>query len=91
MRTLSHSAKALAIKCIDRDATIAWSEKQKWIETKDEGHLLFDPKAGDIHAVLNERPLSDTVQEYCNQEIFHLPGLRRKYSAKLSSKTRSRV
>lgn len=77
-------------KCIERDAIMKGSEKQEWIKTRDEGHLL-DPKAGGNSAVFNARPLSDMVQKYCIQDVLHLPGLWRTYSARLSSKTRSKV
>lgn len=78
-------------RCIENDADMTWSEKQKWIKTKDEGHLLFDPKAGGSYAVFNERPLSDTVQKYCIQDVLHLPSLWRMYSARLRPMTRSKV
>lgn len=78
-------------KCVERDAVMTGPEKQKWIKMKDEGHFLFDPKAGGSYAVSNERPLSDTVQKYCIQDVLHLPGLWRIYSVRLSPKTRSKV
>ncbi len=62
-------------KYIERDSAITFSEKKKWMRTKDKGHHLFDPKAGGSYAVFNERPLSDMIQKYCIQDIIHLPGL----------------
>jgi len=74
-------------KCIERDAILTSSEKRRWMETKDKGHRLFDPRAGGSYAVFNERPLSEIVQSYCIQDVLHLPGLWSLYSCKLSKKT----
>ncbi len=74
-------------KCIERDAIMTSSDKQDWIKIKDEGHRIFDPKAGGSYAVFNERPLLETVQKYCTQDVFHLPGLWELYSGRLSTKT----
>ena len=74
-------------KCIERDAIMAVNEKQKWVETKEKGHVLFDPKSGGSFAVFNKRPLSQIVQSYCVQDVLHLPGLWNLYSGKMSYKT----
>lgn len=70
-------------KCIERDARISFEEKQKWKNTKKEGHRLFDPALGGSYSVFDQRPLSVDIQSYCVQDVIHMPSLRRLYLDKL--------
>lgn len=72
-------------KCIERDAPISYSEKQAWRTTKDQGHRLFDPARGGSFAVFDARPLTADMQNYCVQDVLHMPALREHYKRKISA------
>ena len=75
---------------IEQDTIITFSEKQRWIEIEEQGRRLFDPKVGGSYAVFDQRPLSETVQSYCIQDV-HLPRLWRIHSRKISKQIRASV
>jgi exonuclease 3'-5' domain-containing protein 1 len=70
-------------KCIERDSTLPWGEKQDWRNGKEEGRRLFDPTLGGGYAVFDKRPLSPEITTYCVQDVAHMPALRELYRAKL--------
>lgn len=70
-------------KCIDRDASISFEEKQKWKNTKKEGYRLFDPALGGSYSVFDQRPLSTEIVSYCVQDVIHMPSLRHLYLDRL--------
>ncbi|KAK0932881.1 hypothetical protein LTR29_015551 [Friedmanniomyces endolithicus] len=50
-------------KCIERDSTIPFVERQRWQVVKDNGKHLFDPQRGGSYAVFDQRPLSKDILE----------------------------
>ncbi|KAK0301669.1 hypothetical protein LTR82_018178, partial [Friedmanniomyces endolithicus] len=63
-------------KCIERDSTIPFVERQRWQVVKDNGKHLFDPQRGGSYAVFDQRPLSKDILEYCTQDVTFMPHLR---------------
>lgn len=70
-------------KCIERDSTIGFKEKQEWKSVKEKGKKLFEPRYGGSYAVFDERPLSPEIHTYCVQDVTLMPHLRAIYRAKL--------
>jgi exonuclease 3'-5' domain-containing protein 1 len=70
-------------KCIERDSTIGYNEKQEWKNVKEKGKTLFDPRYGGSYAVFDERPLSPEIHTYCVQDVTLMPHLRTIYRTKL--------
>lgn len=70
-------------KCIERDSQLSYLEKRDWAASKDKGREMFDPSRGGSYAVFDQRPLSKEMQEYCMQDVLHMPSLREHYRAKL--------
>ena len=64
-------------KCIGKDSTIGYAEKQVWQKVKDKGRLLVD------YSVFDERPLRADIRDYCTQDVTMMPHLRSVYWAKL--------
>ena len=62
-------------KCIENDLTMTPSEKRQWLEGRDKGIALFDPKLGGSYEVFNVRPLADEIALYCTQDVSLMPKL----------------
>ncbi|KAK0263115.1 hypothetical protein LTR35_017614 [Friedmanniomyces endolithicus] len=70
-------------KCIERESTIPFVERQRWQLVKDNGKHLFDPQRGGSYAVFDQRPLQKDIKEYCTQDVTFMPHLRDIYRRKL--------
>ncbi|KAL4934844.1 ribonuclease H-like domain-containing protein [Aspergillus oleicola] len=62
-------------RCIENDADMTFSERQKWKATKEKGLKLFAPERGGSYEVFNTRPLAEEIIEYCVQDVRFLPKL----------------
>ena len=72
-------------KCIEKDATMTYSEKSNWKAVKEQGRKLFAPELGGSYEVFNTRPMAEGITKYCVQDVLFLPMLWSTYSAKLSA------
>jgi exonuclease 3'-5' domain-containing protein 1 len=54
-----------------------------WNATKDGGCQLFAPEHGGSYDVFDERPLKPLIQEYCVQDVVHMPELRKLYEERM--------
>ena len=70
-------------KCIKEHSRLSKKQKKKWEKTKEEGRRLFDPNRGGRYEVFNERPLSEEIHNYCQQDVQFMPGLYDIYSTRL--------
>ena len=69
-------------KCIENDASLGYSEKQRWRAVKERGQRIC--RSGPHgYAIFDRRPLSDDLKEYCAQDVVILSSLRDTYRAKL--------
>ncbi len=72
-------------KCIERNATMTFSQRSDWQKAKAQGRKLFAPERGGSYEVFNTRPLAEELRKYCVQDVLFLPGLWSTYSAKVSA------
>ncbi|KAK3169722.1 hypothetical protein OEA41_009106 [Lepraria neglecta] len=72
-------------KCIEKDATMTYSERSNWKIVKEQGRKLFAPELGGSYEVFNIRPMPEEITKYCVQDVLFLPGLWSTYSAKVSA------
>ena len=72
-------------KCIEKDATMSYSQRLDWMRTKDQGRNLFALEKGGSYEVFNARPLPEEIRKYCVQDVGFLPELWSTYSAKVSA------
>lgn len=78
-------------KCIERDLKMTKKERQDWLANKEAGKKLFAPECGGSYEVFNVRPLSETILQYCKQDVQYLPRLWQHYSLKLTPKWATHV
>jgi exonuclease 3'-5' domain-containing protein 1 len=77
--------------CIEGDAPLSRQEKQAWTAAKLKGEKLWNPEKGGSYKVLDVRPLSKDLFEYCIQDVVLLPTLRTIYWGKLSGEWKEKV
>jgi exonuclease 3'-5' domain-containing protein 1 len=78
-------------KCIESDAPLNRQKKQAWTAAKLKGEKLWNPEKGGSYKVLDVRPLSKDLFEYCIQDVVLLPTLRSIYWRKLSGGWKEKV
>ncbi|XWX02354.1 hypothetical protein V2A60_010391 [Cordyceps javanica] len=78
-------------KCIELDAPLAAGEKQKLVECKKAGQLLFAPEKGGSYEVFNTRPLAGEIVRYCVNDVCILPRLWKHYNGKMGQKWRRKM
>ncbi|RDK41191.1 hypothetical protein M752DRAFT_267480 [Aspergillus phoenicis ATCC 13157] len=78
-------------KCISRDVPMTPFEKANWRATKERGKTLFSLQHGGSYEVINARPLSKEVVEYCVQDVQFLPRLWQTYSRALTPTLRQKA
>lgn len=78
-------------RCIENDAGMTFSERQKWKATKEKGLKLFAPERGGSYEVFNTRPLAEEIIEYCVQDVRFLPRLWKAYDKRLTKRWRVKV
>lgn len=78
-------------KCISRDVPMTPFEKASWRATKERGKTLFSLQHGGSYEVINARPLSKEVVEYCVQDVQFLPRLWQTYSRALTPTLRQKA
>jgi exonuclease 3'-5' domain-containing protein 1 len=78
-------------KCIETDAPLSASEKQKWKDAKERALTLFAPEKGGSYELFDARPLADDITGYCIQDVRFLPRLRDLYLGRLTQVWKSRV
>ncbi|KAI9041893.1 uncharacterized protein KD926_006439 [Aspergillus affinis] len=71
-------------KCIERDFSMSFSEKQAWKTRKENGRKLFAPGQGGSYEIWNKRPLPADIMHYCVQDVKILPRLWQRYRQMLS-------
>lgn len=71
-------------KCIQQDCPLSVNDRQAWAKTKEDGGKLFKPDKGGKYEVFNERPLSNLLRQYCEQDVALLPILYDVYASRLS-------
>lgn len=69
-------------KCIQNDSVAPSGVKANWLNVKERGSRLFDPKKGGRYEVFNERPLKAELVQYCASDLVMLPHLWRVYGNK---------
>ena len=62
-----------------------------WTATKDKGRRLFAPEAGGRYEVFLERPMSQEIINYCEQDVMLMPQLLVRYGAKLNARVAARL
>ncbi|KAH8669141.1 ribonuclease H-like domain-containing protein [Xylariales sp. PMI_506] len=78
-------------KCIDRYASLSYTDKRKWSATKDNGLRLFHPSRGGTYEVFNTRPMDPDVALYCINDVLYLPQLRTALWNRVSAAWRVKV
>ncbi|KAM3450570.1 hypothetical protein MY3296_006033 [Beauveria thailandica] len=78
-------------KCIERDGALSSTEMLRWKNCKERGVRLFAPERGGSYQVLNDRPLSEDMVQYCIQDVHFMPRLWDRYNGTMSSAWRMRV
>jgi exonuclease 3'-5' domain-containing protein 1 len=68
--------------CIRWDSGIAYTKRMHAQSIKEAGTRLFAPERGGSYEVFNERPLKKEVEEYCAQDVVHIPKLWLVYDAR---------
>jgi exonuclease 3'-5' domain-containing protein 1 len=71
-------------RCIQRDAKLIPTQADRASVVKEAGIKLFAPERGGSYEVFNERPLQPMVQEYCVQDVVHMPKLWNVYQKNMS-------
>jgi exonuclease 3'-5' domain-containing protein 1 len=78
-------------KCIELDASLTATERQKWKDAKEKGNELFNPSRGGSYAVFDQRPLTSEMEKYCVQDVIHLPALRQTYWGRINNTWKLKV
>jgi len=74
-------------KAIDYNASrlnITPMQRQVCSAIKKAGIRLFSPERGGRCAVFEERPLSQAIEDYCVQDVVHMPGLWKLYESRMA-------
>lgn len=79
--TRSHGGRFLSglAKCISMD--LPYDSKRSAI--KEKGRRLFAPEVGGRYEVFEQRPMSEDIVKYCEQDVLLMPQLLSRYSPKL--------
>jgi exonuclease 3'-5' domain-containing protein 1 len=72
-------------KCIKHDSRLSGQKRREWEDTKEKGRRLFAPEQGGRYEVFNERPLTEDMRKYCEQDVLCMPGLYKIYSSGLGA------
>lgn len=67
------------------------SEKDAWMNAKNKGKKLFDPRHGGFYEAFNERPLASEMELYCVNDVKILPMLRAIYIPRLGAVWKTKV
>ncbi len=70
-------------KCVERDCTLGFSDRQAWQRVKDNGLGLFSPSRGGSYSVFDQRPMAPEIMKYCVQDVTLMPHLREIYRPRL--------
>ena len=70
--------------CIRHDSGISLHDIQHAQMIKNRGVKLFAEEHGGSYEVFNERPLDPKIQEYCVQDVVHMPKLWSVYQARMN-------
>jgi exonuclease 3'-5' domain-containing protein 1 len=82
-RTRNRRFLSSLTKCIEHDTDMTIVQRQHATNIKEQGIKLFAPDKGGSYDVFKERPLNPIVQEYCVQDVVHMPELWRVYHMKM--------
>jgi len=82
-RTYSRDFISGLAKCIQNDSIAFSTVKTNWLNIKERGSQLFDPKKGGCYEVFNERPLKAELVQYCAYDLAMSSHLWEIYSIKL--------
>lgn len=72
-------------KCINEDSGLSGPKRRAWEDIKERGRRLFAPELGGRYEVFNERPLTEAIKKYCEQDVLCMPGLYKIYSSGLGA------
>lgn len=78
-------------KCIERDLSMSFTERQTCMAVKEKGLKLFAPERGGSYAVFEARPMAEELVRYCVQDVRYLPRLWAIYETRLASAWRGKV
>ncbi|KAK3485996.1 uncharacterized protein B0T23DRAFT_415690 [Neurospora hispaniola] len=68
-------------RCIERDLSLRWEEKQPWARTKQEVRALMNMPNSDI---FSRRPLDAKTLQYCVNDVVYLPALHKLYTKRIN-------
>ncbi|ORY10439.1 ribonuclease H-like domain-containing protein [Clohesyomyces aquaticus] len=84
-RTASKRCVNGLARCMERNLSMTFAERQVWVDTKEAGRKLFAPERGGSYEVFNVRPMPDAIRKYCMQDVQYLPRLWQLYFSKMSA------
>lgn len=68
-------------RCIEKDLSLRWEEKQPWARTKQEVRALMNMPNSDI---FSRRPLDAKTLQYCVNDVVYLPALHKLYTKRIN-------